>query len=945
MPADNHQTDKIARELLALIRKLVHEVQPQQSDLGHISLDSTFETDLGLDSLTRVELIGRVEKQFRLALPERSLSEIETARDLLRAVIGAEIPLSVLADSDIQQPDTAEDVIAPAGAQTLVDVLNWHVRHQPDRTHIQLYQDDAKGESVSYARLKAGANKVAAGLQQLGLLPAETVAIMLPSGTDYFYSYFGILIAGGIPVPIYPPARPSQLEDHMRRHARILDNCLAKILITVSEARQVAKLLRSQVVNLQHIITVDQLNRDNSVLIPPLLTSHDVAFIQYTSGSTGNPKGVVLTHANLLANIRAMGQAVEAGPDDVFVSWLPLYHDMGLIGAWLGSLYFAALFVVMQPLSFLARPERWLWAIDHYKGTLSASPNFGYEYCESRINDEDIAGLDLSSWRAAFNGAEAVSPDSIKNFERRFSAYGFKSRSMMPVYGLAESSVGLAFPPLNRGPKIDYIERNKFMRSGEARQSPADDALALKFACSGLPLKNHQIRIVDATEHELPERHEGRIEFRGPSSTSGYYRDAVKTRELFHDGWLDSGDLGYIANGELYVTGRIKDIIIRAGQNIYPHEIEEAVSNVEGVRNGRVAVFGSENQRSKTERLIVLAETHSKHPQEHQRIRRDINTVSTELIGGPPDEVVLAPAGTVLKTSSGKIRRAASREIYEKGETGKTQRSVSLQLARLAVAGVMPRLQRFLRAVMSVSYAGYCLFSYALLAPVVWLTATFSPVFSVRWKVMAFCSRLLAKMTAIQVIVDGLENIPPKNKAYVLVANHASYIDSYVLSAQLPDAFHFIAKSELADSFMTRIPLKNIHTEFVERFDISKSVNDTKHLSGLLKSGHKLMFFAEGTFTRAPGLLPFYLGAFSVAANANVPVVPIAIRGTRSILRNGSLFPRHGSIHIEIGDAIYPRQRIKDEKTDNWQRAIGLRDQSREFILRHCGEPDLSQRG
>jgi len=598
---------------------------------------------------------------------------------------------------------------------------------------------------------------------------------------------------------------------------------------------------------------------------------------------------------------------------------------------------------VMQPLSFLARPERWLWAIHHYKGTLAASPNFGYEFCESRINEEDIEGLDLSSWRAAFNGAEAVSPDSIKNFERRFSSYGFKGKSMMPVYGLAESSVGLAFPALDRGPLIDYIDRTTFMRSGQAREVAADDPLALKFVSSGPPLKEHQIRVIDATDHELPERHEGRIEFHGPSSTTGYYRDAMKTRELFHGDWLDTGDLGYIANGELYVTGRIKDIIIRAGRNIYPHELEEVVGNIDGIRNGRVAVFGSKDTQSGTERLIVLAETRSKDADEHQQLRSKINMLATDLIGGPPDEVILAPAGTVLKTSSGKIRRAASRELFEKGEIGKTQRSVNLQVARLAIAGIFPEFKRLTRAAVSFVYASYCLFSYALLAPIVWLTATFSPIFSVRWQVMGFCSRLLAKMTGIRVVVNGLENIPLENDAYVLVSNHASYIDSYVLSAQLPEPFRFIAKSELAKSFITRVPLKNIRTEFVERFDTEKSVKDTEHLAKLLKSGHKLMFFAEGTFTRAPGLMPFHLGAFSSAVDANVPVIPIATRGTRSILREGSLFPRHGSVHIEIGQPIYPKDLYKDKQPDNWQVAISLRDLSRNFILCHCGEPDLSR--
>ena len=230
----------------------------------------------------------------------------------------------------------------------------------------------------------------------------------------------------------------------------------------------VGRLLKSQVLSLRGVVTVSELTASSAPYIRPSISPNDIAFLQYTSGSTGNPKGVVLTHANLLANIRAMGEAVEATPDDVFVSWLPLYHDMGLIGACFGSLYFAILLIVMSPLSFLSRPKRWLWTIHQYRGTISASPNFGYEYCLLRLEDEAIEGLDLSCWRLALNGAEPVSPDSIEGFSRRFEPLGFKAEAMTPVYGLAESSVGLAFPPLHRGPLIDRIDREKFSLTGQA---------------------------------------------------------------------------------------------------------------------------------------------------------------------------------------------------------------------------------------------------------------------------------------------------------------------------------------------------------------------------------------------------------------------------------------------------------------------------------------------
>ena len=929
-------------ELLQVINILVAEVQPHRPSKA-ITLDTSFEKDLGLDSLTRVELISRVEKKFKLALPEQIIAEAESARDLLRAIQGAAIPRPVLHEAGIQAEELADVKVAPDDVVTLIDVLNWHVSTHPDRPHIRMYTDEGNGEVITYQQLKDAAARVAAGLQQRGLQPAEPVVLMLPSGPDYFYSFFGILLAGGIPVPIYPPARPSQLEDHMHRHVRILANCYARTFITVPEAKAVAHLLKSQVPNLQHIITAADLTSSTAISTSPVITTNDIAFIQYTSGSTGNPKGVVLTHANLLANIRAMGRVVEAGPKDVFVSWLPLYHDMGLIGAWLGSLYFAMLFVAMPPLSFLARPERWLWAIHNYGGTLSASPNFGYEYCLRRLSDEDLAGLDLSSWRAAFNGAEPVSPETLNNFSQRFKTWGFTNKAMMPVYGLAESSVGLAFPPLDRGPVIDRIERSTFMLTGSANSAREEDEHALRFVSSGSPLADHQIRVIDHAGHELPERQEGRLEFCGPSSTSGYYRDAEKTRSLFDGDWLDTGDLAYIANGELFVTGRIKDIIIRAGRNIYPHELEDAVGNIQGIRAGRVAAFGSEDKHSKTERLIIIAETRSTDNKQLEKLHKEINTLAVDLIGSPPDEVVLAPPGTVLKTSSGKIRRAACREFFENGQIGKNQPGLYWQITRITVASILPQLRRMWRYSKSVIFAAYSWFIYCILAMIGWSASMFLPSFPLRWSVLRNCARLFAKATKTKIKINGLQNIPEDGQPYVLVSNHASYLDGYALMAILPGYVRFIAKKEFVTNWFNRIPLKNIHTEFVDRYETGKSIENTQRLAKILKEGNALMFFVEGTFTRIPGLRPFHLGAFSVATETGAPVIPLAIRGTRSILRSGSWFPHHGTINIDIGEAIDPKQIADESGKDAWHVTIELRDRSREYILRHCGEPDLIQ--
>jgi 1-acyl-sn-glycerol-3-phosphate acyltransferase len=512
---------------------------------------------------------------------------------------------------------------------------------------------------------------------------------------------------------------------------------------------------------------------------------------------------------------------------------------------------------------------------------------------------------------------------------------------MMPVYGLAESSVGLTFPPLDRGPVIDHIERSTFMRTGYAKTAPDEDEHALSFVSSGPPLANHQIRVVDDAGHELPERQQGRLEFRGPSSTSGYYRDAEKTRDLYDGKWLDTGDLAYIANGELFVTGRIKDIFIRAGRNIYPHELEEAVGNIPGIRRGRVAAFGCEDKHSKTERLIVIAETRSVDKKELEKLQKEINTLAIDLIGSPPDEVVLSPPGSVLKTSSGKIRRAASRELYEKGEIGKKQPGLYKQITRIALASVIPQTRRIWRNSKSVIYATYCWIIYCLLALPGWLTSMFLPSLRLRWFVLRSCTILFAKATATKITINGLENIPVDGRPYVLVSNHASYLDPYALLATLPGQVRFIAKKELARYFFNRIPLKNIRTEFVDRYDTSKSLEKTQHLAKILKAGNTLVFFVEGTFTRIPGLRPFLLGAFTVSAESGAPVIPVAIRGTRSILRSGSWFPHHGSINISIGEAIDPEEVADVSRKDTWHVAIELRDRSRAFILRHCGEPDL----
>lgn len=925
--------EETSARLLEIVRQLTAELRTGRRTLS-VTLDSALDRDLGFDSLSRVELVLRVERTFRVSLPEQAFASAGTPRDLLRAVLSADTTRPAAVPLEIMPVARGEVEAAPHSAQTLLEVLHWHVAAQPDRPHVYLYGAGEEPEPITYTVLHDGARAIAAGLAGRGLQPGRTVAIMLPTGRDYLFCFIGILLAGGIPVPVYPPARLSQIEDHLRRHAGILANAQVSLLITVPEAQPVARLLKSQVPELRSVVTPEAVLASVADFTGPSAQAEDVALLQYTSGSTGHPKGVVLTHADLLANVRAMGETIRANSTDVFVSWLPLYHDMGLIGAWLGSLYYACPLVLMSPLAFLSHPQRWLWAIHRHRGTLSAAPNFGYEFCLNKIADSELKGLDLSSWRMAFNGAEPVSPHTVRNFSKRFGHYGFRHAAMAPVYGLAEAAVGLAFPPPDRGPLIDHIQREPFVGSGRAIPAETDDTHTLEFIACGQPLPGYQIRIVDHPGgRELPEREEGQLQFRGPSATSGYFRNPEATAGLFDGEWLDSGDLAYIAGGDVYLTSRVKDVIIRGGRNIYPYEVEEGVGNIDGVRKGCVAVFGSTDPRSGTERVVVLAETRETDPQVLDALQTRVSTLTTDLLGIPADDVVLAPPHTILKTSSGKIRRAASRELYEQGRIGKGPRAVWWQFARLILAGLWPGWRRLWRAASEFGYAAYAHLVFWLMAPTAWLLVTLLPRRHWRWAVMHRAARLLLHLVRVPLLVKGMERLP--QKACVVVANHASYIDGIVLIAALPSPFSFLAKAELGQRFVSGVFLRRIGAEFVDRFDQQKGVADARRTVQAAQAGHSLLVFPEGTFTRMPGLLPFHMGAFAAAGEAGLPVVPVTLRGTRSVLRGDSWFPRRGAVALIVGATILP-------EGSDWKAAMKLRNATRAEILRHLGEPDLA---
>jgi len=919
------------REILSIVEGLVRDLHAAPVGVVVVRPASRLDRDLGIDSIGRTELMLRIERLLHLKLPASVLAETETVGDLLESIQRAGAPATP--DHAITAPSSLPSVTAPDQARTLVEALEWHAARHPDRVHLTLLDDGGAVErTLTYAELREAARHVAAGLMARDIEPGDRIALMLPTGIDFFAGFFGALYAGAIPVPIYPPARLEQIEEHMQRQAGILRNAGARILLTVPQALTVASLLRGPVETLEAVETVARLSSTASTMLRPLRDANATAFIQYTSGSTGDPKGVVLSHGNLLANIRALGTALRATSNDVFVSWLPLYHDLGLIGGWFGSLYFGAAFYVMSPLSFLARPENWLWAIHRFRGTLTAAPNFAFELCVNKIDDADIAGLDLGCLRVVANGAEPVSVPTLRKFVSRFERYGFKPGAMMPAFGLAENTVALTLPPLGRGPLIDRVKREALGRKGIAEPAAANDGNALEIVSCGRPLPSHDVRIVDDLGQEAAERHEGRLEFRGPSATSGYFGNAAKTRELFHDGWLDTGDLAYMAVGEIFVTGRVKDIIIRGGQHVYPQEIEDAVSAIPGVIKNGVAAFGVADAAVGTERTIVIAETAETDPHRRPQLEARVREVATDILGAPPDDVVLVPPQTVPKTSSLKIRRGAARDLYLGGQVAQPRHSLYRQFVRLALVAALPRLRQMTRLGGTLLYAGWWWTVVALTATSSWFAALLLPRLDWRWAAIRAIARLALRSLGVPLRVEGLDEL--RVRGAILVFNHASYADALVVAAVVPGNPVYVAKRELVGQFFAGLLLRRLAVCFVQRYDMSGSVTDAQKLVALSKAGHSLVFFPEGTFTRRAGLTAFYLGAFKVAAETGAPVIPGSIRGTRSMLRGDQWFPRWSAINVHFDEPITPTG-------SDFTAIVQLRDRVRAAVLPHCGEPDL----
>jgi fatty-acyl-CoA synthase len=521
------------------------------------------------------------------------------------------------------------------------------------------------GEIASRAQATAG------GLRSLGVRPGDRVAIVLPTSIEFFDAFFGAVLAGAIPVPIYPPVRLGRLEEYYERGEGLLRSVDARIVLADPRVRKVLGPLIERAaprLGLHLVEAVRHAGAEGSGTSGPSLRieSDALAMVQFSSGTTVEPKPVGLSHRAIVAQATVLIDVLDGYPGVAAggVSWLPLYHDMGLIGFVFPSLVKGAPLTLIGPEVFLARPAIWLQTMSRTGALVSAAPNFAYALCVERIRDADLDGVDLSHWRVALNGAEVVSAPVMRAFIERFGPYGMRPESFTPVYGLSEAALGVTFTNIDDPFRTTRFDPDQLARSGHAIESAA----GTEHVSVGRPLRGFDLEIRDRDGCVLPDGQVGRVLVRGPSLMDGYLGRPDLTEAVLVDGWLDTGDLGVIHEGELYLTGRAKDVLIVRGRNHAPQDVEHALDQIDGVRTGCAIAVTWSSGTSATEELLVMVERSKDCKRPDAELVADCKDATLAVVGIRPDEVVVLDPGTLPRTSSGKLRRAEALRQHRAGE-------------------------------------------------------------------------------------------------------------------------------------------------------------------------------------------------------------------------------------------------------------------------------------
>ena len=557
---------------------------------------------------------------------------------------------------------------------SLVDLLRRRAAGQPnERAYVFLSDKGNEEAALSFGELEQRASRVAARLIREGQ-PGDRALLLFPPGLDFIIAYFGCLLAGVIPVPMMLPRRNSSLDSS----ASIVADCTPRFVMTNTHLRiartdVIERFSRPQMQWLMVDEAGEEPNDQERAL--PVLGPDDIAFLQYTSGSTSDPKGVMVTHGNLIENLEMIRLTLGNTRRSTYVSWVPLYHDMGLILNVLQSLYVGSLCVLLAPVTFVQRPLTWLRAIHDYRAEVAGAPNFAFDLCVQRFRADQVKGFDLSGWKLAFNAAEPVRADTIERFEAIFGAYGFDPRAMYPLYGMAEATLLISSGQRGGGPVIRTISLDAFRRNEIATPAGMDDEHRV-VGC-GRNIIGQRIAIVDPqTRRQLGSDRLGEVWVAGPHVCKGYWRNPDATRSTFqariegdedNESWLRTGDLGFMdENGELFITGRSKDMIIVRGMNYYPQDIENTVYDSHpALRRHCGAAFSVLTDKNE-EKIILVQEVERTHWRGLDI--EDIVACIREAVANEHeialDAIVLIRPGAIPKTTSGKIQRSLARQMW-----------------------------------------------------------------------------------------------------------------------------------------------------------------------------------------------------------------------------------------------------------------------------------------
>ncbi|HEX6203685.1 MAG TPA: AMP-binding protein [Thermoanaerobaculia bacterium] len=555
---------------------------------------------------------------------------------------------------------------------------------------------DETARFLSWGEIRERALGVAARIAALSPAPGERIGLVFPTGPGFFDAFFGILLAGAVPVPLYPPVRLGRLDEYHRRTAAMLAAAGAPLVLA---DRRVRRLLGETVEAARAggglpfgCRTLDELPAPVAAHRPPPVEPADLALVQFSSGTTVEPKPVALSHRAVMAQVAALdGLWPELTAErPTGVSWLPLYHDMGLIGCIFPALELPSVMTLIGPEAFVARPAIWLRTLSRYRATISPAPNFAYALAVHKVREAELDGVDLSAWKVALNGAEAVAPAVLRAFRERYRPYGLPETALTPVYGLSEAALAVTFSALDRPFTITRFDRDALAREGVARPAaagaPPDGVREL--ASVGRPLAGFEVRVmpegrgdgeaaagggrlraVPTASSSLPAGRVGRLWVRGPSLMDGYLGRPDDTARALVGGWLDTGDLGFVHQGDLYLVGRAKDVIILRGRNHAPEEIEQAVWEVPGVRRGCVVAASDLPPGAEAEVLVLLVEsTRPLPPEDGERLAAACARTALAATGLAAGEVEVLAPGTLPRTSSGKLRRGDALALYRAGE-------------------------------------------------------------------------------------------------------------------------------------------------------------------------------------------------------------------------------------------------------------------------------------